>query len=190
MSAGRDIGSDTFEALELCEHIRFYLDLFRALNAEGLRAASPLVQLTDLRITESLLASAGISRADLRASVRAHVPGSGEHFLRQRGVELPADLRDLRPYPSLVRLQETVVAPLHAGYPEAEFRFNLARLEGLGYYSGFCLRISPVAPDGVRYPAADGGFTEWTARLLADKKERLLITGIGSEFMCRRYRAE
>jgi hypothetical protein len=73
-------------------------------------------------------------------------------------------------------------------FPEAQFRFNLARLEGLGYYRGLCLRISPAAPDGVRYAVADGGFTDWTARLLQDRKERLLISGIGSEFVCRRYR--
>ena len=28
---------------------------------------------------------------------------------------------------------------------------------------------------------SDGGFTDWTARLLADGKERVLIRGLGSE---------
>jgi len=37
---------------------------------------------------------------------------------------------------------------------------------------------------------ADGGFTDWTARLLQDKKERLMTSGIGTEFVCRRYWAE
>jgi hypothetical protein len=72
--------------------------------------------------------------------------------------------------------------------PRAQFRFNLSRLEGLSYYSGFCLRISPLAPDGARYPVVDGGFTDWTARLLQNKKERLLTSGIGTEFVCSRYR--
>ena len=78
--------------------------------------------------------------------------------------------------------------PLQAEFPEAKFRFNLARLEGLGYYTGLCLRISPLAPDGGRYAIVDGGLTDWTARVLADRKERLLTSGIGSEFVCRRYR--
>jgi hypothetical protein len=51
-----------------------------------------------------------------------------------------------------------------------------------------CLRISPLAPDGVRYPVADGGFTDWTARLLQNRKERLLTSGIGTEFVCFRYK--
>ena len=62
-------------------------------------------------------------------------------------------------------------------------------MEGLGYYSGLCFRISPAAPDANRYPIVDGGLTDWTARLLEDRKERLLATGIGSEFVCRAYRA-
>jgi hypothetical protein len=80
-----------------------------------------------------------------------------------------------------------IIDVLQREFPEAQFRFNLARLEGLGYYGGLCLRISLLAPDGNRYPIIDGGFTDWTARLLQDRKERLLATGIGSEFVCLRY---
>jgi hypothetical protein len=36
---------------------------------------------------------------------------------------------------------------------------------------------------------ADGGFTDWTARLMGNnRKERLLISGIGSELVCKKYR--
>jgi hypothetical protein len=73
-------------------------------------------------------------------------------------------------------------------FPEAQLRFNFARLEGLAYYAGPCLRISPATADGQRYPIVDGGFTNWTARLLQDRKERLLTSGIGTEFACFRYR--
>ena len=62
------------------------------------------------------------------------------------------------------------------------------RLEGMGYYTGLCLRITAAAPDGSALPLADGGFTAWTATLAADKKERFLASGIGSELVCRLYR--
>jgi hypothetical protein len=56
----------------------------------------------------------------------------------------------------------------------------------------FALRISPQAPDRKRYPIVDGGFTEWTARLLGNRKERILISGIGSrigsEFVCKAFK--
>ncbi len=128
--------------------------------------------------------------------VRAHLPGASERFLEEKGIALPSQVvspqDELPASVAQQRLQlvkERVVDALQPEFPEAEFRFNLARLEGLGYYTGLCLRISPTAPDGVRYPITDGGFPDWTARLLQDKKERLLTTGIGSEFVCRRYRA-
>jgi hypothetical protein len=196
VSAGRDTGSHSFEVQHLGEHVRFYLSLFRALNQEGFQLTSPLVEISDLRMSESLLNAAGISREQVREMVRAHIPGGSERFLGERGITLPAqvvspkdELPESIPQQRLQLLKERIVDALAPNFPEAEFRFNLARLEGLGYYTGLCLRISPMAPDGVRYPITDGGFTDWTARLLQDKKERLLTTGIGSEFVCRRYRA-
>ena len=85
-------------------------------------------------------------------------------------------------------MKTELIDKLRQEFPDAQFRFNLARLEGLSYYRGLCLRISPVAPDGNRYPITDGGFTDWTARLLENRKERLLATGVGSEFACVKYR--
>jgi hypothetical protein len=190
VSAGRDGGSSGFEIQHLGEHIGFYLRLFRALNAAGFSLTNPLVEISDLGATEALLATAGVSREEVRRSVRAHIVGGSQRFLAQRGIALPASKdASLSESPRLALLQRHVVGALQAEYPEAEFRFTLARLEGLGYYTGLCLRISPTAPDGQHYPVADGGFTNWTARLLQDNKERLLISGIGSEFTCRRYRA-
>jgi hypothetical protein len=196
VSAGRDTGSSSFELQHLGEHVRFYLNLFRSLNAEGFQLASPLVEISDLSITEALLNAAGVSRDEVRTMVRAHLPGASERFLSERGIALPSQVVSPRdelpasvPQQRLQLVKERMVDALQPEFPEAEFRFNLARLEGLGYCAGLCLRISPVAPDGMRYPITDGGFTDWTARLLQDKKERLLTTGIGSEFVCRKYRA-
>ncbi len=202
VSAGRDTGSSCFEIQQLGEHIRFYLRFFRALSTEGFSLTSPLVEISDLTITEVLLSAAGSSRDQVRQLVRAHLPGSAERFLAERGITLPTNITDPKEELSelarqyrldsqlsrLVLLKQRMIDPIQAEYSEAQFRFNLARLEGLGYYTGLCLRISPVAPDGVRYPITDGGLTDWTARLLQDNKERLLTSGIGSEFVCRRYR--
>jgi len=194
VSAGRDTGSEAFELEQLGEHIRFYLELCRGLNKSGFSLESPLVEIADAGVIRGLLEQAGVAAEDLRAAVRAHKPGESERFLEARGVRLPENVDDpaselgLDPRHRLSRLHAEVFGPLRASYPEAQFRINLARLEGLGYYRGLCLRISPVAPDGNRYPVIDGGFTDWTARMLQDRKERLLTSGIGSEFACTRYR--
>ncbi|MGA5759927.1 hypothetical protein [Nonomuraea bangladeshensis] len=48
------------------------------------------------------------------------------------------------------------------------------RESGRGYYSGLCFK---VYADGME--VGDGGFTDWTARLLGNRKERLLISALG-----------
>jgi hypothetical protein len=180
VTAGRDTGSFRFETVHLVEHVRVYLRLFRILTAGGVALVSPLVEFADMMAVEEALAAAGVTRDEIRQAVRAHRLGGSERFLRERGIAALPDAQ--RP-----QLESDVIAPLRDEFPEAQFRMNQQRLEGLGYYRSFTLRISPQAPDGTRYPIVDGGFTDWTARLLGSRKERLLISGIGSEFVCRTF---
>ncbi|HEV8146127.1 MAG TPA: hypothetical protein VGP79_07100 [Bryobacteraceae bacterium] len=185
-TAARDSGSFSFEADALSRHLRFYLNLFRTLNARGFALKCPVVEFSDTRLIHQLLESKGISWDEVRRHAHAHQPGAAERFLAERGVELPTTTSD--PQSDDLALINTRLFPqLRREYPEAEFRFNLSRLEGAGYYAGVCLRISPQAPDGNRYPIVDGGMTDWTARLLQNRKERFLATGIGSQFACLRY---
>jgi hypothetical protein len=64
----------------------------------------------------------------------------------------------------------------------------VANVKGAGYYTGLCLRISTESEDGARFCRCRRNFTDWTAQLLQDKKERLTTSGMGTEFVCRRYR--
>jgi hypothetical protein len=181
VSAGRDAGGARFEMAQLVEHARVYLGLFRLLNRAGFQLERPLVEFTDMRAAQAALIAAGVAPDDVQRAIRAHRPGGSERFLEERGIDLPGDTR----HPLL---EAGVIARLQDEFREAEFRINQRRLEGLHYYSSFALRISPQAPDGGRYPVVDGGFTDWTARLLGNRKERLLISGIGSELVCKMFR--
>jgi len=196
VSAGRDTGSHAFEIQHLGEHIRFYLRLFAALDGQGFSFREPLVEISDTTVVEALLRESGIAVEELRKPVRAHVLGGSERFLAERGVRLPEAIEDPAqelphgaPHHRLARLKTGLIDKLRPKFPYTQFRFNLARLEGLSYYQGLCLRISSVAPDGNRYPITDGGFTDWTARLLENRKERFLATGVGCEFACVKYRS-
>jgi hypothetical protein len=180
VTAGRDTGSFGFEAEHLVEHVRVYLQLFRMLSATGFSLDNPLVELTDMAAVEANLVAAGVTREEIYESIRAHRIGESERFLQKRGIALSIDAR----HPLL---ESKIIGPLRAEFPGVQFRINQARLEGLSYYRAFALRISPQAPDGNRYPVVDGGFTNWTASLLGNDKERLLISGIGTEFVCKKY---
>jgi hypothetical protein len=52
------------------------------------------------------------------------------------------------------------------------------RQSGRGYYRDLCFKVNAQV-DGEPEEVGDGGFTDWTMRLAASAKERLLISGIG-----------
>jgi|SRR5579859_1745590 len=52
------------------------------------------------------------------------------------------------------------------------------RQAGRGYDRDVCFKVTALV-NGARTEIGDGGFTDWTAKLLASKKERLLISGCG-----------
>jgi hypothetical protein len=54
------------------------------------------------------------------------------------------------------------------------------RQAGRGYYRDLCFKVNVYA-DGEPREVGDGGFTDWTARLTADQKERLLILGLSTD---------
>lgn len=54
----------------------------------------------------------------------------------------------------------------------------------ISYYQGIQYKID-VWVNGRQFEIGDGGFVDWTQQLLQNKKERMLSTGIGFEFMYR-----
>jgi len=75
---------------------------------------------------------------------------------------------------------EAVAAALPAaltGSP-VEVVTDRQRESGRGYYRDLCFKLSVRAgPEWAE--VGDGGFTDWTARLTASARERLLISGVG-----------
>lgn len=51
------------------------------------------------------------------------------------------------------------------------------------YYEGVQFKIVVTLPNVGEVEIADGGFTNWTQQLTGNRKERLLISGIGLEFL-------
>jgi hypothetical protein len=78
-------------------------------------------------------------------------------------------------------LQADVLEPLAGRFPDARFVMDPDRTAGRGYYASACFGISTVDPSGREHQIVDGGFTDWTRRLLGSEKERLLIGGLGTE---------
>ncbi len=81
-------------------------------------------------------------------------------------------------------LQAGVLAPLASQFPSVAWGFDPGRASGRDYYDAVCFHIYVQDDAGAEHELVDGGFTNWTQQLLNNKKERLLISGIGTERVC------
>jgi hypothetical protein len=81
-------------------------------------------------------------------------------------------------------IEREIVDPLAARFPAVEFQVGPRPADARDYYQG--LRFTILARDaaGVEHHLSDGGFTPWTQALLSSGKERLLVSGIGTERLC------
>ncbi len=88
---------------------------------------------------------------------------------------------------------ETIAAAVRAELADApvDVVLDRDRQAGRGYYRDLCFKLKVAVSDRAESGQAgqsagaawaevgDGGFTDWTARLTASAKERLLISGVG-----------
>lgn len=83
--------------------------------------------------------------------------------------------------PSRVGLLENeLLAPLRAEFEKVACAIDAQRTSGRGYYLDLCFHIYVVI-SGQRWELVDGGVVNWTQKYLSNTKERLIISGIGSE---------
>lgn len=105
-------------------------------------------------------------------------------FERQHAVEHLRYLAAALPGPVELRLSvwqprySVVADAVRAALPDVAIVDDPDREAGRDYYTGFAFQV--VLVDGTRRSdVADGGFVDWTQRLLGNRKERLLTSGIG-----------
>ncbi|GHE46965.1 hypothetical protein GCM10017673_56070 [Streptosporangium violaceochromogenes] len=84
-------------------------------------------------------------------------------------------------------LRENVLERLAPAHPGVVFAFDDDRAGG-GYYGGACFEIRATTPDGDDLNLCDGGSVTWSADLLGNAKERLIVSGLGLERLCERFR--
>lgn len=131
------------------------------------------------------LVSAGRDRGQLAfetESLREHLTVYLNLLAHYPHDDITVQISDTARDPSrLERAQAEVVAPLAAAFPHVGLSIDRTREQGRNYYQGLCLKL-----DAGGRNLADGGFTDWTQRLLANAKERMLVSGMGIELLIRK----
>jgi hypothetical protein len=138
------------------------------------------------------MCSAGRDRGDLRfelsalgLQVRFYLQALGA-FL---GPDVPLHL-SLTDFGSPARyslLETRLLSPLRSEFDTVDCVIDALRTGGRGYYRDLCFHIHATHPSGRRMELVDGGSVDWTRRLLSNAKERLIISGIGSERLCSEF---
>lgn len=196
VTSGRDRGSFSFECESLVEQIAVYLTFLTRLKESAFDFDYPLVEISDTRLVARLCRHFALDLADVKSQVRARDSASSTRLLTPYE-DWPTGLSDLdsslAPFElpeylltHLRILEENVLRQLERYYPQVSFSFNCRRLTGLGYYQGPCFHIKLRLGDET-FAIADGGFVDWTRKLLSDSKERLLTSAIGTELLCRKF---
>ena len=78
------------------------------------------------------------------------------------------------------RLADAVIPALADLPAQVTVTYDDSREHGRGYYTSAALRIVGTT-DGTQSELGDGGLTTWTGQLLADAKERCLVSCISTE---------
>jgi len=92
-------------------------------------------------------------------------------------------------YDSSERLAEQVKQFVVGKHPETVIDIIPNPEKEIDYYKGIQYKVD-IHVRGKTFEIADGGFVDWTQKLLQNKKERMLSTGIGFDFMYRILRGD
>jgi hypothetical protein len=86
-------------------------------------------------------------------------------------------------------LRADIMTPMAAEFPDVRWVLDPDRSAGRNYYDRLCFAAYASDAADQEYMLVDGGFTTWTQQLLSNQKERLLISGIGTERLCSVFHA-
>jgi hypothetical protein len=110
-----------------------------------------------------------------RASAAEHLRFAAGSLARLGAVRVRIELTRLDD--AMLDVAVAAAAAL-AGAGRAEVADAPERRSGRGYYTGLCFKVQADFGGG-EIEVGDGGFVDWTAKLLGNRKERLLISGYG-----------
>ncbi len=79
------------------------------------------------------------------------------------------------------KVENQLLSPIRSDFMSIECGYDEQRTSGRGYYQNLCFKIHATATSGQKIELVDGGSVDWTQKFLSNAKERLLISGIGSE---------
>jgi len=135
------------------------------------------------------LCSAGRDSGNLRFetdTVGLHIRFYLEAMKEFLGVEtqLRVTIAEFDAEESRPSLRLAVFEKLESAFEDVRFEIGDQQADGSGYYRQMRFKIVTANARGSDIELVDGGDVDWTQKLLNNAKERLIISGCGSERLC------
>lgn len=192
--------AERFEFLydALRKHIKSNLDILATMNMNGYHINDIEVLLSDMSIIEQIIDFKQADRAEINRNslnpdfklfdyLHVNLPDvtSGPDELSDESLE-EAGILDRKGV--VTKMDQEILLPLKQEYQNIKFGFELSRKGGLGYYDKSCFHIFGTNDSGEKIQLCDGGRVNWTAKLLNDRKELCVISGMGTELIHKLFR--
>jgi len=103
------------------------------------------------------------------------------------GVPLHLSVTDFDSKTRVELVETQLLSAIRSEFEHVDCAFDEHRTSGRGYYLDLCFHIHATAASGQRLELVDGGSVNWTQEFLSNAKERLVISGIGSERLCAEF---
>jgi len=184
-------GGFVFPTLQ--KHIEMLMNAISALYKEGYKSSHITVKISDMRFLDQLIDVIKLPREDiLRNSLNDDFDLFAKYQVQfPKEVESADDLksemfRDINVTDRVryfQRIEQGIMKPLRAISPGVRFCFDFNRKSGLGYYPHLCFHIFATNQTGSVIQVADGGAVDWSAKLLNNNREAMIVSGIGTELM-------
>jgi hypothetical protein len=102
-------------------------------------------------------------------------------------IPLRATIIDLHPDSHDDTVFKASMKKLKKEFEDVDIDLEKAKTEETKYYRHLRFHVYASPPRGHEIELVDGGDTDWTQKLLNNAKERLVISGIGSERLCTKF---
>lgn len=176
---------------KIIEHLGFYLNFINKINGDKTyKARNVHVWISNINIMENIIRKSNIDRKELGR----HSQDPSFDVFKSYDIRLPTTVDSLNSIDqSVVKslgIEKDInvlnefseqVENMRSNYPNINFGYDLARIAGIGYYNGLCVKITAENDQGNKFPLVDGGQSNWLAKLTTNRKAHFCSSGFGLE---------
>lgn len=184
---------------KITEHLGFFLSFFDAINNnDKYFAKNVCVGISNINIMEKLISVMNLDRRELGR----HSQDDSFDVFKVHNINLPTTVTSLdqidRSVTKKLGLERHIrdmeklavqMDSIKQKYPSVNIVYDLARIAGIGYYNGICIKVTADNALGQKFPLVDGGYSNWLAKLTTNKKASFCSSGFGLELFGNLFKA-